>query len=172
MAEMWSRNLLWCKKKKSLSVLREGDVSGDEHQWSRVVLFLFLIFLEREEGHDLSQTLRELYVPVVHKRGVASHKDTTHRLQTHNHTVICVPLRCFYIMLSFFFFFFFHQCTFFLWEREKVFSRWDAADLMVLALIGHTDALIKGSQYSSAARLHSGGRTSALHSVWVNCQIS
>lgn len=86
--------------------MREGDVSGDEHQWSRVVLFLFLIFLEREEGHDLSQTLRELYVPVVHKRGVASHKDTTHRLQTHNHTVICVPLRCFYIMLSFFFFFF------------------------------------------------------------------
>lgn len=45
-------------------------------------------------------------------------------------------------------------------------------NLMVLAFTGNKGALIKGSQYSKAARLHSEGGPSALQMGSVNCQIS
>lgn len=71
-------------------------------------------------------------------------------------------LLCFNISLDFLLSL--HEPVIFFIERGKCCGQGDEAmqNVMALAFIGNKGALIKGFQYSEAARLHSGGRPSAL----------
>lgn len=110
-----------------------------------------------------------VFVSWLTTRGEQLATETRDRPQAQMHTreiwvgLTNVLYHFLYILIWRFFYFVITQACDVSSTRNGRVKCWSTRYLMVLAFTGNKRALIKGFQYSKAARLHSGGRPSALY---------